>query len=108
MSTLLITEIYEHLDATMGKETAKKLTTFIGSEINDKFEQNMKTFATKEDIANFVLTTKQDLAKLALTTKDDTAKLALATKEHITSLALTTKDDIAKLALATKEDIAKL
>jgi len=51
MSTILITELYEYLDANLGKETAKKLTTFIVGEIDHKFEQNMKTLVTKEDLA---------------------------------------------------------
>ena len=52
MSTTSITEVYEHLDASLGKETAKKLTTFIVCEIDEKFELNMKTLATKEDLSN--------------------------------------------------------
>jgi len=51
MSTISITELYEYLDANLGKETAKKLTTFIVGEIDHKFEQNMKTLVTKEDLA---------------------------------------------------------
>ena len=51
MSIISITELYEYLDANLGKETAKKLTTFIVGEIDHKFEQNMKTLVTKEDLA---------------------------------------------------------
>lgn len=52
MSTISITDLYEHLDVTLGKDTAKKLTTLIGGQIDDKFANNMKTLATKEDLSN--------------------------------------------------------
>ena len=58
--------MYEHLDANLGKETAKKLTVFIGSEINEKFDHNMKTLATKEDLVKLAMSTKEDLAKLEI------------------------------------------
>jgi hypothetical protein len=64
MSRLSITELYDHLVAKLGKETAEKLTTFIAGEMSDKFEYNVKTLATKEDLAKFALVTKEDLAKL--------------------------------------------
>ena len=83
MGTLLITEIYEHLDAAIGKETARKLTTFIGCEINDKFEQSMKTLATKEDLARLALSTKEDLANLALSTKENLSKLEVKLENKI-------------------------
>jgi hypothetical protein len=108
MSKLSITELYDHLVAKLGKETAEKLTTFIGSEMSDKFEYNLKTLATKEDLAKFALVTKEDIAKLALTTKEDIAKLAFSTKEDLAKLSFSTKEDLAKLALTTKVDLAKL
>jgi len=51
MSRISQMELYEYLDVGLGKETAKKLTSFIADEINDKIEHNMKTLATKEDLA---------------------------------------------------------
>ena len=105
MGTLLITEIYEHLDAAIGKETARKLTTFIGCEINDKFEQSMKTLATKEDLAKLALSTKEDLANLALSTKEEIARLALSTKEDLANLALSTKENLSKLEVKLENKI---
>jgi hypothetical protein len=86
MSRISITELYDHLVAKLGKETAEKLTTFIGSEMSDKFEYNLKALATKEDLAKFALVTKEDIAKLALVTKEDIAKLALTTKGDLAKL----------------------
>jgi hypothetical protein len=97
MSRISITELYDHLVAKLGKETAEKLTTFIGSEMSDKFEYNLKTLATKEDLAKFALATKEDLARFTLATKEDFTKLTLATKDDLAKFALTTKDDLAKL-----------
>lgn len=108
MRTLSIAELYEHFDANLGKDSAKKLTSFIGSEINDKFEQSMKTLATKDDLAKLELGTKESITRLELGTKESIAALELGTKESIARLELGTKESIARLELATKKDMAKL
>jgi len=51
MSVISITKLYELLSATMGKETAENLTTFIEPKINTEFENKIQMFATKDDIS---------------------------------------------------------
>ena len=104
---MAITEIYEHLDASLGKDTAKNLTTFIVNQIDYKFENNMKTLATKDDLTSVALAMKEDFAQFAVSMKGDFAQFAVSMKGDFTQFVVSMKDDFAKFALSMKEDSAQ-
>lgn len=100
MNKKSVTELYDHLVSKLGKETAEKLTNFMESEIDYKFEYNMKTLATKDDLSNLALAIKDDMVRLELATNNNFAKHRLETKQDFANL----KDDFANL----KDDFANL
>ena len=45
-------DLYDLLKVKIGEKEAKSLVTFVEHEVENKFEQNKDTLATKVDIAN--------------------------------------------------------
>jgi hypothetical protein len=83
MSTMAITEVYEHLDANLGKDTAKKLTTFIVNQIDDKFENNMSTLVKQDKLSEVVLALREDFAKFSFSMKEDFSNLEVRLENKI-------------------------
>ncbi|HEY5464731.1 MAG TPA: hypothetical protein VIJ95_15820 [Hanamia sp.] len=64
--TISTTRLYDLLSTKVGKETAETHTSYIEEKIKDKFEDNTKILATKEDILNvreMVANTKAEIIK---------------------------------------------
>ena len=63
MSALSITEVYEMLSDKMGKETAKHLTLYIETTIDEKVSKATTPLATREQLTDKLAETKIDLIK---------------------------------------------
>ncbi|MEO6843753.1 MAG: hypothetical protein ABI184_01200 [Ginsengibacter sp.] len=62
--TISTTRLYDLLSIKVGKETAETLTTYIEEKIKDKFEDNTKILATKEDVLELKSELKDDIASV--------------------------------------------
>lgn len=73
--TISTTRLYDLLSIKVGKETAETLTTYIEEKIKDKFEDNTKILATKEDVSDLKRELKNDIANVRQMVADTKADL---------------------------------
>jgi len=107
-------DLVKHIDTSLSDFMATIYKTVALKEDIVSIRDDMKSMATKDDIAKIwnTMATKDDIAKIwnTMATKDDITKIwnTMATKEDIKNMA--TKEDIALICdnMATKEDIKTL